>query len=258
MLRLTKAILSIVVVTTLLFTLASCMQVSTSNGLHVLGTYVPGCDDRDVRGVPIKIIEEDNYGRLLCTYDPAYHPFFNSDTGIVMIAQRVDTEEKLIYYYEDCFFLICRDVIKEWNSVEIDINSEQINALKAINDWNKELKQEKMSARTIYMPSGVIIVKEYVEEAYERRQNIENGIEVKFEGKEWHMNFLDYDGAGLALHWLYVKNSDGSIERYFVLTDDDCNYTLKAIPDVYDCCEVLTSFKQENGWQFGYVSEWDP
>lgn len=255
----TVALLLLIITVCCTFTACSNNEVAIRNSICVLSNYIPFYGSGDTRGAKTIIFEEDAYGRALCAYGSVNISYYMpAETIAVMVVQKIDTENQLIYYYEDCFYIFYKEKLATFEMDKIDISSAEIEALKVQNDWGKELKREKMSARTVHITSGFYIDKEFSDEAYEMRRKISKELEEEFKGKDCDLGFLDYDGAGLALHRLYVKNSDGSIERYFVLTDDDCNYTLKAIPDVYDCCEVLTSFKQENGWQFGYVSEWDP
>ena len=103
--------------------------------LAICGSYSsPGMIFDDIRGKPFRctILETDDYGRILFQYEAKNRIMDHQESSIV-ICQTYDDD--YVYMYEDK------------NCIMGTYESEDVEQLKMVNDWNQPLKMEKTSRR---------------------------------------------------------------------------------------------------------------
>lgn len=97
----------------------------------------------------ITIIETDDYGRVLFFYDEYYYGGQNSPYGTA-IAIMQKSDNKYAYYYQDDCYCPYFNQDRFFNAEYGDMFSEEdIQALKELNDWNKELDLDKCTKSRI-------------------------------------------------------------------------------------------------------------
>lgn len=93
----------------------------------------------------IEIIDEDKYGRIMFTYYEKYYGGSDISFSTLIICQ--DSNEKEVFYYEDINYIIKKQVIYSQNLE--GFNNKEIEHLKLINDWNKEINYDKCIKKEI-------------------------------------------------------------------------------------------------------------
>lgn len=182
----------------------------------------------------IEILEKDDYGRTLYTY------YEISDAGTsLMISQY--SEEDYVYYYEDFNFLQKKNGIayKEWFS------QEEVEYLKSLNDWDKELDLDKCVKKQITRKKQSIPCdKKIIEEKVAQKFN------EKGERYDVFPEYLTSDSLGNFLVYGFINLLDSRIYFDFVIfIDADCETFNFFVPsETYSYQEELKNFKAENGW----------
>lgn len=107
---------------------------------------IPMSDNNGTGRAKTKVVERDDYGRELflftCGKASTYYP--DSEVGACyayLICQK--TEDDRTYFYKD-------EYIVTSSKNKGAITEERIEALKAANDWNKALNEEKMNSMPIF------------------------------------------------------------------------------------------------------------
>lgn len=93
----------------------------------------------------IEIIDEDIYGRIMFTYYEKYYGGSDISFSTLIICQ--NSNEKEVFYYEDINYIIKKQVIYSQNLE--GFNNKEIEYLKLINDWNKEINYDKCIKKEI-------------------------------------------------------------------------------------------------------------
>lgn len=188
--------------------------------------------------------EEDDYGRkLIVAYFKWSSWFYISDisndlyvpNAICVVLQQRD--EKKIYYYEDrCFFLF---------EEKKGFDTERLDQLKAINDWNKPLVLEECSSRLygdVYAGMRGML----------NNHTARSCIDEVFNNKSIRKVPVTQDATGKILYAVSVEENDIP-KSYFVIYHPvyklDPEKNVMAVTH-WDFGEELHEFKIQNGWDF--------
>ena len=197
----------------------------------------------------IEVVDQDEYGRKLFLYNEE-----GIMKGVVFLLISQKTENDTVYYYPDYNFLIVaeedlsrvhseekeKDVQQSW--WESDVFSDQIAELKAINDWNKEIRLERCVSQKI------ILDKENDPLPSKRRLKIYEEIfgEYKNYG-DAYIQFLTKDDDGKLLY--LAENTNRELDDYRMLIVDGDAYYSKEINNLTAYQEELAAFKREHNWK---------
>lgn len=234
----------------LLSSCVSSLPVNQHIALTVLKAYVPTFPVDDSRSERDKIIEEDDYGRVMLAYSSSYDIFYPANTVAIAIMQKYDKDN---IYYDDLFYIISSDFTVDF----VDVSSPEIVSLKDQNDWNKPLDEEKMSSRKISLASDNTVVREDHEESNKEFEmfwdEVDEYIRKHFEyvGKKVEfMLFYDFDRKSKELYLAVDEISEGEYECYLVLRDVHGGFNVMKIVDLYNYQKDLADFKKANGWNY--------
>lgn len=181
----------------------------------------------------IKILEKDDYGRTLYIYYEAG----DAETNLV-ISQY--SEEDYVYYYEDFNFLQ-----KENRIAQEGFSQEEVDYLKSLNDWGKEIDLEKCVKKRITNKKADIPCDEKIIEGKVTQKFSENGKIGNI-----YTKYLTSDNLGNFLVYGYVDFYGEELFIGFVIfIDADCERFNFLVPtETYSYQEELKNFKAENGW----------
>ena len=90
----------------------------------------------------IKIVEEDEYGRILF----AYNEIYMDEKIYLLIMQK--TDDKFAYYYQDINYLIGNGKMFEYENdfdaaIDNGFSNSEMEELKELNDWGREFDETK-------------------------------------------------------------------------------------------------------------------
>lgn len=193
----------------------------------------------------IEIIEKDMYGRIMFTYYEKYYAGADISFSSLIICQQ--SNEKNVFYYEDINY-----IIKEQTLYEQNINSfenEEIEKLKAVNDWNKEINLEKCIKKEITKHKPII--------PYEKEVKSKILTELNLKDKEYSLfvNFLtsDSDDTNFIIYgFVRINNEEGIYFIGFVEVNNESVEKINfLIPlNVFDYKTELIEFKKINNWNY--------
>ena len=211
----------------------------------------------DSKGTKIEPMENDSYGRVLFSVcfgsNSFYYPFeYKQSMYAYVICQKYD--ETRTYYYEDECFRIYLS--------EDSFTDNEKNELKAANDWDMPLDENKMTSRTIITPyenkAGATVL------GLQKAQLVSSNLVRAFlwnhrldiEQNNVKYAYLDCDNSGksIGVIWFRLENDGGEAtkEAYFIMVEEDCSETKQAkiaeISDTLNFQEELKRFKEANGW----------
>ena len=181
----------------------------------------------------IKIIEQDQYGRILFEYEEAY--FGDLEFKSLLIMQHSD--ENRVYYYEDINF-----ISKEIDGPNVVFDAEDIEALKLNNDWGKEVNLEKCVKKEISQSKEDPPVEEAKFDE----------IFSDYEGYSFNRTYLstqDEYGRYLCHSRIRITNGDTYSEKYVVvLFQTDLSYLIMEPSSILEYQNELKEFKELNNW----------
>ena len=245
-----KKALPLIIVALLIF-LSSCewkeysgdysnlYTVALNSVLWINGYSSGGCYVLDPQ---IEKIDEDSYGRVMFFYHEEYYSGGDVMFAALIVCQASDKDE--VFYYED----VCHIVKKQPRIVQ-DVNevfdAEEIDYLRSINDWNKELDYEKCLRRKITKTKAKI--------PFEKE--IEKRIIDEF-CAEKYIVFMDYltnnsdDSKFIIYGYIWKSDSDSICFVGLVEKENDSIIKLNTfVPsDVYDYKAEFAEFKRANNW----------
>lgn len=223
--------------------------------LYTIAAYsIPYADEM---GTTIQIVDKDDYGRVLFQIrfgtQLLYRQTDFSDNYLYAYAICQKSDRNRTYYYED-------DCLRVYNTSAEFTEYEQ-EELKELNDWNKPLSNDKMTARTI-ISSGKNKLSATV-------LGLDKALSISLEldklflinhnsiDKEYiYEKYLDCnaDGKSIGIVWgcSVAENDTREIEAYFIMVDSDCLETgiatIMPINDMFHYWEELKQFKLDNEW----------
>ena len=187
----------------------------------------------------IEIIERDEFGRTLYEYRESFYYFRTISFSALLVSQY--TSDGQVYYYEDCNYIVKEQALFQ---VPNKFESEEIEQLKEVNDWDKPIDTDKCIGKTIAkkkqknadIESAVInsVLNEY--EETERR----------------HRTFADYltdDKNGNCIYYGVIAQLSREEDIFFVaFVSAEGDIKLFTPSNLFDYNEELKTFKAENGW----------
>lgn len=193
----------------------------------------------------IEKIDEDNYGRVIFSYRERYYK--GSDSNIcfsaLIICQASNKDE--VFYYEDVCYIV-KEQVNYTPEPDKEFDAEEIDYLKSINDWDKELDLEKCLRREITKTKAEI---PFEKELKERIAN-----EFDTQKTAVYMDYLTNnsdDSKFIIYGYIWKSESDGICFVGLIEKENDSIAKLKTfVPsDVYDYQTEFLEFKQANGWE---------
>ena len=191
----------------------------------------------------IKIIEKDEFGRTLFTY-------YEKGYGCVSFSSLMVSQGSVdgyVYYYEDKNYLL-----RQENSTEKiqDFTNEEIDRLKSVNDWGKEVDLQKCTKKQIDKRKQKIpIDTEVIKEKAVAELNIVSFDETRDLS---YMDYLTGDANGNFIVYGVIftpKFEDGIRVCYAAFVNSDFEIIDWLVPsDLYNYQNDLINFKEKNGW----------
>lgn len=189
----------------------------------------------------IEIIEEDNYGRTLFSYYEKYYKGANISFSTLIICQASTVKE--VYYYEDINYIIKEQMLYFPNNIKF--TDEEIDYLKLINDWNKEINYDKCIKKEISISKPKI----------PNEKEIHNLLIEKFTlvSGEYSL-FMDYLTSNRNeqkyIVYGYIRKTEKEWIYFIGLFDIGYSINLNLIvpSNVYDYRNEVIKFKKVNGW----------
>lgn len=220
----------------LLMFLSACAKKIDLHDLVTCGSYgVPGMLCRDLRGGTFssKILEEDQYGRVLFEYTTKSCITNEKETSLVL-CQMADSD--YVYFYEDVCY---------------DFSEQEISDLKTANDWNCPLDSTKMSRRKVHFTlDGVLNIGDKLDYK-EVKSSICAEIDNVSTGQVKELSILDLDYAGNELYFLRTTQDD----MYFALVNSNYEAAVLKIDGQLPTQDTIHEFKMENGWHYGFAPD---
>jgi hypothetical protein len=205
----------------------------------------------------IELIEEDSYGRKLFSYlGDGFVPTYS-----LLICQKSD--EKYSYYYPDYNFISA-----EYKSQELLDNSftiEEINELKELNDWNKEINEEKCVKVEMISKKDLPKITKKKENQFQLLfKKVAKSTGYKGDDNLYrYAKYCTSDNYGRTLYYVYGIGTDvngegvspNSLSREFhiviIFKPDgtiDENICVMELTDIYKYQDGLKRFKELNSW----------
>ena len=186
----------------------------------------------------IQILEQDSYGRVLFTYTEK--KFADFSFSCLLVSQKEDGN--YVYYYADYNFLLVKK--EDSNSDEcVAFSNDDIERLKVMNDWERELDLNKCERKLIC-----------------DRKN-----DIPLSGKQLDMAIDGHNNChGSQNFYYFTEDSYGRFICYGYVLDDyfailfnpDLTYnpeTCYFVPsDYYNYQEEFRAFKERNHWNQPY------
>lgn len=190
--------------------------------------YFSGGSFKQSSGPSLVEIERDNYGRTFFFY-------YERRGYCYCIAQKYDS--KYVYYYEDFNFIIA--------PIDDILPDGEIEKLKEINDWNKEINLSKCIKKEIITHKEDLKLKE---------ETIEN-IFKEIYNKDFNIRtcrYLTSNGSGKIIVSVFGDDVK-AYEEFVIIIDSKYNYTNDCILKIYDDIqynyqEELRELKLKNDW----------
>ncbi len=192
----------------------------------------------------IEKIDEDNYGRVMFFYHEEYYKASNICFSALIISQASNKDE--VFYYEDVCYIVKEQVMYTPEPDEV-FNAEEIDYLKSINDWNKELDYEKCLRREITKSKAKIPFEKEIEKRIMDEFDLSD--EQCFVCMDYLTNNSD-DSKFIFYGHIWKSESTGICFVGLVEKENDSITKLNTfVPsDVYDYKAEFMAFKQANNW----------
>ena len=224
----------------------------------------------------IEIIEEDRYGRVMfyyyegCGYYDKEHmyesAYFNDSYTILVMQKKTDS---YVYFYEDyCYETYKIDGEKSLKYGVFDYTKLNFSELKELNDWNKEINEEKCIKKPLTTRNvGRLNISEKTFEKiisnYAKNKGYK-GVDHIFRYSTY--NTSDMYGRELYYVWGIGRDVYGeglsptSTVQYYefaVIFNPDGSYTedicIIELHDTINCKNQILALKQLNQWNEPYI-----
>jgi len=193
------------------------------------------CPDLKGGSFSYNIIDEDNLGRILYEYTTQNQMSGNEET-VLVICQKISDD--YVYFYEDICYLLP------------DYSNQDIDQLKAANDWNEPLIPDKMSRRPNNISFDLFIITDFELIMADVRRSLCKKMSIMSEQIE-DFFIVDVDNSRNGLFYLHTRIEDK--ERcYLVFVDTSYHISTFEINDDTIKPEEIAGFKQQNKWTYGY------
>jgi len=199
----------------------------------------------------IEIIEEDSYGRILFSYIEQCYARATIAFDSLLICQKSD--EEFTYFYPDYNFVSIEREPYSHNYYKFSVD--EIQTLKNLNDWDKEVDLEKCVKVEITRNKPKLqIDKEVFDKLFRKaiKHESENKLFI-------HTDFLISDNYGRSIYYGFGEEKLGSDKnyqkRYFYrvfIFNPDSSYNEETCilepTDYYNYQDELKAFKELNNW----------
>ncbi|MBQ2710999.1 MAG: hypothetical protein IJF66_03540 [Clostridia bacterium] len=183
----------------------------------------------------ITILEQDPYGRVLFEYSES---LFTANVSFSSLVVMQHCDKNVVYYYEDINFISKEK--KAYATVSFD--EDDINCLKASNDWNKPLNLDNCVAKTISTQKAILPID---------NQQL-NNLFTTYEGySSSKTTMLTYDNYGrfICYSTIWTENSGIRQEHHVViLFQKDFSFAIFEPQNLFHYQQELKVFKCENNW----------
>ena len=183
----------------------------------------------------IEIIETDEFGRTLYRYEETCYNLRSLWFSALIVSQY--TFDDQVYYYEDFNYIVKdRDISRTFEQDEIE-------QLKAINDWGKPLNADKCIGKTITNSKPKNAAAEAVKDKLIKEYNL------SFGNYGSSIDYLTEDNNSNIIFYGVIEQRNGEDYIFFVaFVSADGDIKLFTPSDLYNYNEELKAFKEENGW----------
>jgi len=233
-----KKLLILFLLTIMMFTICSCDKILKYEGEEydlytvalnsLIGVYGSAFN----RSPVLEIKETDEYGRVMFYYEEG--SIINAYN--ILIAQKSDDE--FVYYYEDYNFI---------SSCNNEFAKENIETLKANNDWNKPIDETKLIRKKIIEQEDISSLdSNIIEEKF-----------TKIMGAEWEFNATinelttNEEGKKIVLVTAVCGYREATDKYFALIIDSEGNFDKDEIMEITDHSnyqEQLKQFKEKNNW----------
>ena len=187
-----------------------------------------------------EIIEKDSYGRVLgelYIYDSLDDKIEEgSHKTYVFICQK--TTREYVYFYEDINYLFP------------GYDNQDLEKLKEVNDWNKELNESKMSRREVSFTYDMAINVKKILTGTELRYLVCETFNVE-EDDVLRVAAIDYDNISNEIFWCKIL-IDGQEKAYCVRVNSNKEVAYVEFTSGEFEYETYVAFKRSCGWNYGF------
>lgn len=231
-----KKVFLIVLICLVFSFVSSCGYVDESISLAVCASYsIPGMQSYDLKGreTNVRLLEADSEGRSLFEYTVLNRFTGEMETALAVCQRYTDTS---VYYYEDVNFHLG------------DYSEDDVDDLKARNDWNQPYDDAKSTTRKIKVSFDLVnmsygeLDSKKVSSAVSTELNSSDGeIEDLF--------FFDMNGSEQSIYCL-VTADDASSYFWLAYVDDSYSVSLMRLDEDASLADQLRAFKESVGWVY--------
>ena len=189
----------------------------------------------------IEVVDEDDYGRIMFTYYEKYYKGSKLSFSALIICQ--GSNEREVFYYEDINYIVKEQDMSSLNLEKF--SEEEIEHLKTVNDWNKEINYNKCVRKEITKS------KPEVPDEKEIKNRIIDQFGLPKGGYSLFVDFLtaNSDNSKYIIYGCIRKSGQDGI--YFIgLVEKDSTMKLEIITpsNMYDYRTEFIEFKKANDW----------
>lgn len=220
--------------------------------------------DGEMMGGPyVDVLETDSFGRVLFSYTER-HWLSDGEGGYLecvylMVMQKKD-EVSAYYYPEDCYYCVKVDADDEEHSYDTEI----IESLKLLNDWEKPIDESKCDSTAIVTkrPDGKVkngdddtFLEGVIERYHERSGRYISPKNISYVG---YSRFVTVDDYGRELWTVYTEFEEYTqkIEIHYsykflivVMPDGSCDEsTVILLEDSLNAQNDVKQIKEANNW----------
>ena len=210
----------------------------------------------------IRVIETDDYGRVLFFYSEYYNGYSELviDKGMALVIMQ-SSQDGEVWYYRDLCWMPCFGTTDDWEDISAGLEPKALEALKEANDWNRELKEEKCAKVSITRkkPEGKIHPRDTFFDQliypYMKQQGY-RGTDRSFCK---YSIFCETDAFGRELYYVYGMTANpgpGGKTRYntyefavVLNADGTCPENgIAEIRTITDSADIIRRLKQGTNW----------
>ena len=192
----------------------------------------------------IEIIDEDSYGKTMFLYREDYYKGSDISFSALIVCQ--GSNEKEVFYYEDVNYIVKEQEPYTATSIE-RFTIDEIEYLKSVNDWNKEIDYDRCIRKEIVKTKEKIPDEEKIQELI-----VDNFALVKGE----YSLFVDFLTANadqtkyiIYGHIRYTRtDQEGICFIGLVENGDFIELSALTLSDAYDYKAEFVEFKKSNKW----------
>ena len=204
----------------------------------------------------IKVIEKDDYGRVLFFYNEIGSRYWESHIsyGMAFVIMQYSDSERAYYYLDECYIPYFTD-LRGTDEVLASLDPSILDELKERNDWGKEIDTDKCASSALSKYKEELEGYKDVEISNSIAAALSDylGIEIN-----WYTNpiYCHSDSYGRKLFYAYAakgKDSNGDDVRadFAVILNPDMSFTSGCVAEIEDrlaTYRVVTDLKLSVGW----------